>query len=219
MRKYVESILIWGSLWGLEEATLGHFLHMLPANIGWVFYFPLAYAFMNAVFQRTNKVSSILYTSLLASAIKLCDLFITTQIQRVINPAVAIVLEGATVFAVYMIIAKRPQLNIYKLGKALVASVGQEILFMAYVAVIPLFATSFHVVSGFSAYAAYIYHGLVNAVTIFVFLKYFKTIADKIRKPRYAFIDSLRLKKITGYVSAASPYLLPVIAVYISMTV
>ncbi len=143
MRKNAESILFWGSLWGLEEATLGHFLHMLPVNIGWVFYFPLAYAFMRAVYHRTGRISSILCASFLACSIKLSDLLLTVQVQKVVNPAAAIVLEGAAVFGLCLLIEKRPGLDRFILGKALAASLTQEILFIIYIAAVTAIIPSF----------------------------------------------------------------------------
>ncbi|MCX7615669.1 MAG: hypothetical protein N2Z65_07945, partial [Clostridiales bacterium] len=173
-----------------------------------------AYAFMNAVYRKTNRSSSILFISFLAAGIKLVDLFITVQIQKVINPAVAIILEGMSVFAICIILDKMPQLNRYKLGKAFSASMLQEILYIIYVFVTPILAPSYAAIAGAAAYITYLYHGLINAVLIFAFSKYFTPLAHKIVKPNAALLSSLRQKKAVNYILTASPYLLLIITIY-----
>jgi len=215
----VASILFWGALWGLEEATLGHFLHMLPLNIGWVFYFPLAYSFMSAAYRKAGKAGAVLYTSLIAAAIKLLDLFITVQIPKVIHPAAAILLEGLAVFAVFRILEKKPRLNRLLLGRALAVSISQALLFMGFITVTPLVSPVFKPVSGLWAYAEHLYHAVIDALIIFVFLKYAKPYAEKIKAKLTPVADALRQNKTAGLALKAAPYLMLVFAIYISLVV
>lgn len=215
MRKNVESILFWGSLWGLEEATLGHLLHLLPINIGWLFWFPLAYFFMHSVYKATNKVSAIFYTSLLTAAIKLVDLFLPIRIDKVINPSVAIIFEGMAVLAVYYIIEKRPQLKSIHWGKALSASLFQELLYITYIAIIPKFVSLIPAPSGVQAYLTYIYHGFVNALIIFLFLHYSANLSHAINKLTVVSLDWFRNRSYIKTIFTASPYLLLIITVVV----
>jgi len=91
--------LFWGSLWGISEASLGHLLHLVgfPGLAGIVM-FPLGLFFMTKAFIISGKRQVILYTALIASSVKLIDLFfpITTPFT-VINPALAMVSESLVV--------------------------------------------------------------------------------------------------------------------------
>ncbi len=100
MKKYMSAIVFWGALWGLEEATLGHLLHITTLNIGWVLWFPLAYFFMAMVYKQTGKINAILITSVVAAVIKLTNLFMTPHPLLVLCPALSIILEGISLFVV-----------------------------------------------------------------------------------------------------------------------
>lgn len=104
MERNITTIIFWGATWGLVEATLGYVLHSVLLSVGWFFWFPLAFFFMNRVFKRTGSLVSILYTSSIAAGIKLVNFLLPTRIDRVINPAVSILLEGLMVFAVFAIV-------------------------------------------------------------------------------------------------------------------
>jgi hypothetical protein len=214
MRKNIETILLWGCLWGLEETTLGHFLHILPVNFGWMIWFPLAYAFMYAVYQKTSRINSILYASMIASALKLIDFFVADQIQKVVYPAVAILLEGLSVYAVYYVIEKRPQINRFQLGKAMTASMLQEFLFMGYAAGIALIVPAFKRMTGLLSYLTDIWHGLVIALIIFMFMKYFRVIWAKVKLPKIEFLSILHERKVVSVFLTAFPYLLLAVTVY-----
>jgi len=93
--------LYWGSIWGLGEATLGHFLHIivLPGLAGFVM-FPLGLWIMIQVFNCSGRRISILTTALVASSIKLLDLALPSPTPlAVINPAVAILIESLAAIA------------------------------------------------------------------------------------------------------------------------
>jgi hypothetical protein len=91
--------LFWGSLWGLCEATLGHFLHnlRLPVLPG-ALMFPIGVYFMLRAYRASGRVSDIFLASLVAAGSKFWDFFLPLHTAAaVINPALAIVSESLLV--------------------------------------------------------------------------------------------------------------------------
>lgn len=217
MRKNVEVVLFWGALWGLEEATLGYLLHLLPINIGWLFWFPLAFAFMQLSYRKTGRVSSMLYTSFIAAAIKLIDLLLPTRIDKIINPAAAILLEGAAVFGMFFLAQKRPFLKRFTLVKVFLACMLQSFLYITYITIVPLFTTAIPAVNGLMGYVTYLWHALVNATVLCLFVRFCLPLVNKLPKPELPPLHALRQKKTPAILSAASPYLLLMITVYLQL--
>jgi len=99
-RKTIQTIFLFGGLWGIAEATLGYLLHFLPTGFSGMIMFPIGFYFMFNAFKITGKQSAIFYTALIAAGIKSMDVLLPgTAAVRVINPAVSIVLESLVVFA------------------------------------------------------------------------------------------------------------------------
>jgi len=99
-RKTIQTILLFGGLWGIAEATLGYLLHFLPTGFSGMIMFPIGFYFMFNAFKVTGKQSAIFYTALIAAGIKSMDVLLPgTAVIRVINPAMSIVLESLVVFA------------------------------------------------------------------------------------------------------------------------
>jgi hypothetical protein len=95
--------LFWGVLWGLAEATVGHFLHWIsvPGIAGFVM-FPIGLFFMVQAFKHSGKVSVIFFTALVAANVKLIDLFLPAHgLFAVTNPAVAILCESLAVMLAF----------------------------------------------------------------------------------------------------------------------
>ena len=91
--------LFWGSLWGIAEAILGHLLHLVgfPGLAGIVM-FPLGLFFMTKAFHISGKRQVIFFTALIASSLKLIDLFFPVSTPFVVlNPALAIIFESLVV--------------------------------------------------------------------------------------------------------------------------
>ena len=61
------SVLLFGGLWGLVEASLGTLLHMIPHGARLIFWssttvlLPIAYFLMGACYKKTGAASSIIY--------------------------------------------------------------------------------------------------------------------------------------------------------------
>lgn len=111
MRKNLLAILFFGSLWGIIEATLGYVLHLLPIKIGSFIWLPLAFFFMRQVYKNTGKISSIIYISIMAASIKMLNLFLPVRVDKVINPAISIILEGLSCASITYIIKLKNSVN------------------------------------------------------------------------------------------------------------
>jgi branched-subunit amino acid transport protein len=96
----ITAILAWGGLWGIFEATVGYLLHLLPISLGWLLWYPVACFFMMNVYRHTRRIEAVVMVGLLSALIKLLNLFLPGRIDRVLNPAVSIVLEAITLAAV-----------------------------------------------------------------------------------------------------------------------
>lgn len=106
--KLASSVVFWGSLWGLVEATIGYLLHLVRLQgyrgVTSFFLFPMACYYMNRVRRETSKREPIIYMAVLAAAIKLLDFLIPGHDPiRVLFPAMAIVLEGLAVYGAFIL--------------------------------------------------------------------------------------------------------------------
>ena len=214
MKKQIETVLFWGSLWGLEEATLGHVLHLLPVNIGWLFWFPLAYLFMFLTYQKTGKVTAVLWTAAMASSIKSIDLLLPIRIDKVINPAVSILLEGAAVFLLVKVI--RPRTT----GKSrflipFASSLIYQLFYMIYISIVPLFFTAIPGVTNVFTYLNYGLHGLVNGIMLVIISEFCIRVFNRKGTARQTVKPSMQLSVLFSVMS----YLLPVVALLVQWTI
>lgn len=93
--------LMWGALWGIAEATLGFLLHLIPVpGVAGFIMFPIGFYFMWKSYADTESHSAVLMTAVTAALIKCVDFAVPGILPfRVLNPAVAIILEGLFAFA------------------------------------------------------------------------------------------------------------------------
>lgn len=134
-RTFFFTVLFFGGLWGLVEATLGYFLHMLPEllpipPISGLILFPIGLFFMVKAKRYTDRTAAIPLTALVAAMVKLASSavpFIAFRFVR--NPALAILLEGVTVW--FALGVSEWKLNFGLPVKALVMSFGWRALFLA----------------------------------------------------------------------------------------
>ncbi|HZK21820.1 MAG TPA: hypothetical protein VFC76_06050 [Oscillospiraceae bacterium] len=119
---YLISILIWGSYWGIFEATVGYFLHSISFPYSFLVWYPVACFFMYNVYRKTHQLSSVFAVGVLCAFIKLLNLFLPGRIDKVINPAVAIVFEALAMFITIALAQKfwvKEEKNVFR--KAVIA--------------------------------------------------------------------------------------------------
>ena len=88
--------LLYGSLWGLAEATLGHLLHAvrIPGLPGLVMV-PMAVWIMGRAAARSRSAAAVLLAGGVAASLKLFDLVVPgTDLLALIRPVQAIILEA-----------------------------------------------------------------------------------------------------------------------------
>lgn len=109
----IKTVLFWGALWGILEATLGWFLHLMHFNGVVLVLYPFGLMCMLLAAKQTGKTSSIIQVAIVASVIKLVNLFMSPElpIYYTTNPAVAIFLEGLVTFGFCTAINKETKLK------------------------------------------------------------------------------------------------------------
>lgn len=177
------TILFYGSLWGIAEATLGYILHLLHLPFTGLIMFPIGFYFMKKAQNETQQVSSIMKVALIASVIKLFNFFLPGAVfVQVFHPAISILLEGAFV-AIFL---AKPVKNIFM--RALSASAGWRISFV----MIAFIETQFGLTGGILASGMVniiqflVLSSVVNAFLIFALIKYVPMKSRKI-KLKYAY--------------------------------
>ena len=92
------TILFWGSIWGIIEATLGWVLHATSLHHGTSnILFAFGIFCMLSSSARSGKSSAVMLTAVVASVIKLADFLLPGVEGGVLHPAMYILLEGALV--------------------------------------------------------------------------------------------------------------------------
>lgn len=197
-------ILFWGALWGICEATIGYLLHLLPIKIGYMFYFPIALFFMERAYKSSQKLYSVLFTGCFAALIKLVNLFMEVRIDRVINPALSIILEALTVFTVYYIFNRLHSEN--KLVKAVSVSFSWRVLYLVYLLFVPLWMYNISALSGRNLLIKFLLiESAVNALTIFVYYIIQSAVNKKKSVPRktnFAFMAPMTIFLIAADIIA-----------------
>jgi hypothetical protein len=194
-------IFIWGGIWGIFEVTVGYLLHLLPFKVGWLVWYPVASFFMLNVYRRTRKVSSILYIGFLSASIKLLNLFLPGRIDRVINPAVSIILEAlsmaAVIFAVHALKQRKHSVWV-KAVAALCMNTGWRLLYVFYVAfLVPGWMREISVIRSADAFVTFfVVHNLFTSLVLFL--------GALIMKQLFAPIGAVE-RKITGQIAALPP--------------
>lgn len=173
MRK-LSSIIFWGALWGIVEATIGHFLHIWALPIGWLIWFPLAYCFMWAAYRQTGQPVVIFFTALVASSIKLIDLLMPVRIDFVINPAVSILLEGLAVFTVCKVAVMQRGKNLVDLWPIAISSILWRVFYSIYVFFLPAALVKISPVNGAMPLVRFLlFESTVNSLLIYGVFKLF----------------------------------------------
>ena len=120
----VFSVLLFGGLWGIVEATLGTLLHMpfihrtmfLSSTTILV---PIAYFLMGACYKKTGTFRSVLYMGLLAAAIKAisCAIF-----KMSFNPVFYMLIEALAMGTALLVIRPKQIISFAGLGAMIMAN-------------------------------------------------------------------------------------------------
>lgn len=168
----ISAVIFWGALWGLTEATAGHLLHVTGLGIGWLFWFPAAFYFMNRVYRMTDNPGAILSASFVAAAIKLVDLLAPVRLDYVFNPAVSIILEGLAVFALFGLRAARGETRKIGAPAVLLLSMGWRVLYLVYVLFLPADLIGISPWGGAVSFLRFFFlESLANSLVIAAYLK------------------------------------------------
>lgn len=98
-----KTILFWGSLWGILEATLGWGLHLIHFKGEAMVLYPFGlFCMINAMQRLQGGAKVVMQVAGVAALIKLVDLFLWPAVPAywVINLAIAVFLEGSA-FALF----------------------------------------------------------------------------------------------------------------------
>ncbi|MCT4660563.1 MAG: hypothetical protein N4A40_01785 [Tissierellales bacterium] len=109
MKKTLNNIVFWGAIWGLAEASLGYLLHMIEfvPGLSSVTMTCIGFFCMHQAYKGAEKSSHVVGVAGIAAGIKLVNFLMPVSTPlKVINPAVAILLEGALAFVALSIAQK-----------------------------------------------------------------------------------------------------------------
>ena len=130
------SILFWGAVWGIVEATLGTILH-LPGFDGTGIYFastaivvPIAYCLMANCYKRTDSFYAVYLMGVLAAVIKLSVGFIVGFTQKVYNPAIYIVVEALAMGSFLAVFRPKNVLSLRTFGAIVAANTVYQLTFL-----------------------------------------------------------------------------------------
>jgi len=132
--KRISVILMFGSVWGILEASLGYVLHLLPALVAGSVMFPIASVILLWAYKSSKKKSDLIWIGFIAALIKAVDFFLPNlSYFKVLNPMIAIVFESVMVMAVIPMLEKS---NFFSKFFAMpVAALGWNLLFLNYHAI------------------------------------------------------------------------------------
>ncbi len=176
--KMLTTIFFFGGLWGLAEAVLGYVLHMLPPGIQGFVMFPIGFYFMHRAYKRTQKPLAIFLVGVIATGIKLFDLFLpVVPVLRTVNPAACILFEAVMVFVVFR--AFSTQSKAFIPLAAILPSLCWRILYIAMTYIQTLFGIPSGTISaGWGTITQMVFlEGLANAAVILIYLYVEKAIS------------------------------------------
>ncbi len=108
-KKVITTAIYFGACWGIVEAVLGFIIHsipMIPGMAGFIM-FPIGFYFMNRALKTSGTLWGISGTAVVASGIKLLDLFLPgLPAIYTINPAICILIESVAVIGTYYIFVR-----------------------------------------------------------------------------------------------------------------
>ena len=191
MKKDGLSIVFWGALWGIAEATLGYVLHRaaiaMPGLPGFVM-FPVAFYFMRHAYKATGKAQAVVSVAAVAAMIKCVDFRVPGNDPiRIVNPALSIMMEGLAVALVFAYTEEKG--TAVGFVHSLSMGVLWRGLFLGYLFLISLFGLPAALVTDgiLISLRFLLLESLVNACLMYGILKARKTAGAFELRPAYAY--------------------------------
>ncbi len=133
----VLTMILFGAIWGLLEATIGYLLHWAPSMVSGLVMFPIGAALMMWGFRSTDDRKAILVAGLIAAAIKAVNFAMPlpgNNLMKVLNPMISIILQAVVVFGFSFVFDRKTtpmKTTFVQLGTIVAAIVGWRLLFLA----------------------------------------------------------------------------------------
>jgi len=100
-RQNLSTIIFFGAIWGLLEATLGYLLQFLPPLVSGSIMFPIGATLLIYTYKNTTHKSSVIYVALIAASIKAVNFFMPGLMPiKTYNPMIAIMLQSFAVISI-----------------------------------------------------------------------------------------------------------------------
>ena len=127
-------IVFFGAIWGIVEASVGYVLHFLPTFIAGTILFPFASVILYKTYQKTNSSLAVLGVGVIAALIKAVNFLLpVTNMFKIINPMISILLEALVVMVVIRSFVKSNW--VIKTAVIAIASVTWRALFLGYMGI------------------------------------------------------------------------------------
>ena len=108
MRKQLSTILFFGAIWGLLEATLGYLLHFLPVLISGSIMFPIAALLLMVAYKKMGSPWMLIYIGIVAAVIKSVNFLMPGLLPiKTYNPMIAIMIQSVVMVGVAYISEKK----------------------------------------------------------------------------------------------------------------
>ncbi len=181
--KTISIILFYGAIWGIVEASVGYVLHFLPTLIAGTILFPFASIILYRTYQQTQSSASLLGVGIVAATIKAINFLLpVTNVFKIINPMISIILEALVVMVVVRSLVKSKW--VMKVTLLTLASITWRVIFLGYMGIQAL-TTGFvaQQIASMNAMVSFaIVSGVLAGAMSFVLLLLL-SIPAKLRKP------------------------------------
>ena len=132
--KTISIIVFFGAIWGIVEASVGYVLHFLPTFIAGTILFPFVSVILYKTYQKTNSSYAVLGVGVIAAFIKAVNFLLpVTNMFKIINPMISILLEALVVMVVIRSFVKSNW--VIKTAVIAIASVTWRVLFLGYMGI------------------------------------------------------------------------------------
>ncbi len=109
MKKQLSTIVFFGAIWGLLEATLGYALHFLPVLISGSIMFPLAAMILMMADKKLEQPWLLMMIGFVAASIKSVNFFMPGLLPiKTYNPMIAIMIQSLVMVGVVYVTKKKP---------------------------------------------------------------------------------------------------------------